>query len=104
MPQIRGAGDEAVVLHREYPVTKQMRKDRLARRVKSVDDKIRCYFFEYDIGNFYEWFRMIKKAVSKDERAWFLSRMERRAKTVSERISHAGENPRVFGSTDLILA
>jgi len=22
LPQIRGAGDEAVVLHREYPVTK----------------------------------------------------------------------------------
>jgi len=47
---------------------------------------------------------MIKKAVSKDERAWFLSRMERRAKTVSKRIFHAGENPRVFVSTDLILA
>jgi hypothetical protein len=28
---------------------------------------------------------------------------EKRAKTVSERIFHAGENPRVFGSTNLIL-
>jgi hypothetical protein len=46
---------------------------------------------------------MIKKAVSKDERARFLSRMERRAKTVSERIFYAGENSRVFVSTDLIL-
>jgi len=46
---------------------------------------------------------LIKKTVSKDERAWFLSRMERRAKTVSERIFHAGENTRVFGSTDLTL-
>jgi len=47
---------------------------------------------------------MIKKAVSKDERAWFFSLREKRAKTVSERIFHAGENSRVFGSTDLILA
>jgi hypothetical protein len=47
---------------------------------------------------------MIKKAVGKDERARFLSLKERRAKTVSERIFHAGENSRVFGSTDLILA
>ena len=46
---------------------------------------------------------MIKKAVSKDERAWFFSFKEKRAKTVSERIFHAGENPRVFESTDLIL-
>jgi hypothetical protein len=47
---------------------------------------------------------MIKKAVSKDERAWFFSFKEKRAKTVSEWISLAGENPRVFVSTDLILA
>jgi len=51
---------------------------------------------------------MIKKTVSKDERAWFFSFKEKRAKTVSERIFHAGENSRensrVFGSTDLILA
>jgi len=72
--------------------------------IKIANDKIRCYFFEYDIGNFYEWFRMIKKAVSKDERAWFFSLKEKRAKTVSERIFHAGENQRVFVSTDLILS
>jgi hypothetical protein len=42
----------------------------------------------------------VKRAV----RAWFFSFKEKRAKTVSERIFHAGENPRVFGSTDLILA
>jgi len=42
---------------------------------------------------------MIKKAVGKDERAWFFSFKEKRAKTV-----HAGENTRVFVSTDLILA
>jgi len=65
--------------------------------------KLDVVFFEYDSGNFYEWFRMIKKAVSKDERAWFFSFKEKRAKTVSERILHAGENQRVFGSTDLIL-
>jgi hypothetical protein len=53
--QIQGAGDEAVVFHRESAATKKMRQDRLARRVKSADDKI-------------------------------------------------GENPRVFVSTDLILA
>jgi hypothetical protein len=47
---------------------------------------------------------MIKKAVSKDERAWFFSFKEKRAKTVSERILLAGENPRVFVSTNLILA
>jgi hypothetical protein len=47
---------------------------------------------------------LIKKTVSKDERAWFLSFKEKRAKTVSERIFHAGENARVFVSTDLILA
>jgi hypothetical protein len=47
---------------------------------------------------------MIKKTVSKDEQARFLSRVERGAKTVSERIFHAGENTRVFVSTDLILA
>jgi hypothetical protein len=47
---------------------------------------------------------MIKKTVSKDERAWFFSYKEKRAKTVSERIFHAGENPRVFVSTDLILS
>jgi len=42
--------------------------------------------------------------VSKDERAWFFSFKEKRAKTVSEQIFHAGENLRVFVSTDLILA
>jgi hypothetical protein len=47
---------------------------------------------------------MIKKVFGKDERAWFLSRVERRAKTGSERIFLAGENLRVFVSTDLILA
>jgi hypothetical protein len=47
---------------------------------------------------------MIKKAVSKDERAWFFFFREKRAKTVSERIFRAGENTRVFVSTDLILA
>jgi hypothetical protein len=47
---------------------------------------------------------MIKKAVGKDERAWFFSFKEKRAKTVSERIFLAGENQRVFVSTDLILA
>jgi len=47
---------------------------------------------------------LIKKTVSKDERAWFFSFKEKRAKTVSERIFHAGENTRVFVSTDLILA
>jgi hypothetical protein len=41
--------------------------------------------------------------VSKDERAWFFSLKEKRAKTVSERIFLAGENTRVFVSTDLIL-
>jgi hypothetical protein len=48
--------------------------------------------------------RLIKKTVSKDERAWFFSFKEKRAKTVSERIFHAGENSRVFVSTDLILS
>jgi hypothetical protein len=48
--------------------------------------------------------RLIKKTVSKDERAWFFSFTEKRAKTVSERIFHAGENTRVFISTNLILA
>jgi hypothetical protein len=47
---------------------------------------------------------LVKKTVSKDERAWFFSFKEKRAKTVSERIFHAGGNTRVFGSTDLILA
>jgi len=37
-------------------------------------------------------------------RAWFFSFKEKRAKTVSEQIFHAGENLRVFVSTDLILA
>jgi hypothetical protein len=36
---MRGTGDEAVVFHRESAVTKQMRRDRLARRVKNVDYK-----------------------------------------------------------------
>jgi len=48
--------------------------------------------------------QLIKKTVSKDERAWFFSVKEKRAKTVSERIFHARENTRVFVSTDLILA
>jgi hypothetical protein len=52
--QIQGAGDEAVVFHRESAATKKMRQDRLARRVKSADDKISYCFFEYDSGNFYE--------------------------------------------------
>jgi hypothetical protein len=47
---------------------------------------------------------LIKKTVSKDERAWFFSFKEKRAKTVSEQIFRARENLRVFGSTDLILA
>jgi hypothetical protein len=40
----------------------------------------------------------VKKTVSKAERAWFLSRRERRAKPVSERDFLAGEIPRVFES------
>jgi hypothetical protein len=39
--------------------------------------------------------------VSKAEQAWFLSRMERRAKPVSERDFLAGEIPRVFESLSL---
>jgi len=34
--------------------------------------------------------RLIKKTVSKDERAWFFSLKEKREKTVSERIFLAG--------------
>ena len=30
LQQMRGAGYEAVVLHRKYPATKQMQRDRLA--------------------------------------------------------------------------
>ncbi len=41
---MRGAGDEAVVFHRESAATKQMRLNRLARRVKSADDKISYCF------------------------------------------------------------
>ncbi len=41
--------------------------------------------------------------MSKDERAWFFSFKEKRAMTVSERIFLAGENSRVFVSTNLIL-
>jgi len=41
---MRGTGDEAVVFHCESAATKQMRKDRLARRVKSADDKISLVF------------------------------------------------------------
>ena len=48
--------------------------------------------------------RLVKKTVSKDERAWFFSFKEKRAKTVYERIFLAGENSHVFVSTDLILA
>jgi len=47
---------------------------------------------------------MIKKVVSKDERAWLFSLKEKRAKTGSERIFLAGENSCVFVSTNLILA
>ncbi len=41
---MQGAADEAVVFHRESAVTKQMRRDRLACKVKSANDKI-CYCF-----------------------------------------------------------
>jgi len=47
---------------------------------------------------------LIKKAVSNDERAWFFSFKEKGAKTVSERIFLAEENPCVLVSTDLILS
>ena len=39
--------------------------------------------------------------MSKAERAWFLSRRERRAKPVSERDFLAGEIPRVFTTLSL---
>ena len=38
---MRGAGYEAVVLHREYPVTKQMRQDQLAYQGKIWLNKIK---------------------------------------------------------------
>jgi len=41
---MRGAEGEAVVFHRESAATKQLRKDRLAQRVKSADDKISLVF------------------------------------------------------------
>jgi len=39
--QMRGAGHEAVAFHCECPATKQMRQDRLARRVKDARNKIK---------------------------------------------------------------
>jgi len=72
--------------------------------IKIANDVLKKSISNFISSNFYEWFRMIKKTVSKDERAWFFSYKEKRAKTVSERIFHAGENSRVFVSTDLILA
>jgi len=38
---MRGVKDEAVVLHRKSFATKQMRRDRLARRVKNADIKLK---------------------------------------------------------------
>jgi len=43
---MRGAGDEAVIIHCESAATKQMRGDRLACKVKSADYKISFGFFE----------------------------------------------------------
>jgi hypothetical protein len=40
LPQMRGAGDEAVIIHCESAATKQMRGDRLACKVKSAAGKI----------------------------------------------------------------
>ena len=37
LPQMQGAAHEAVVVHREWAATQQMRQDRLARRVKNAD-------------------------------------------------------------------
>jgi len=51
---MQGAGDEAVVFHRESAATKQMRKDRLARKVKVPIVETIIDFFEYGIGNFHE--------------------------------------------------
>jgi hypothetical protein len=39
LPQMRGTGQAAVVLHRKCPVTMQMRLDRLGRRLKNADIK-----------------------------------------------------------------
>ena len=38
---MRGTGCEAVVLHREYPGTKQMQRDRLALMVKKMAIKMK---------------------------------------------------------------
>jgi hypothetical protein len=46
---------------------------------------------------------VIEKTVRKAERAWFLSRMEGRAKPVSEWDFLAGEIPRVFETPSLIV-
>jgi len=44
---MRGAGCEAVVLHRECPATKQMQRDRLACKVKNVCISIQIYHDKY---------------------------------------------------------
>jgi len=41
---MRGAGDEAVIIHCESAATKQMRGDRLACKVKSAAGKISFCF------------------------------------------------------------
>ena len=38
---MQGTGHAAVVLHRKCPVRKQIRPDRLARRVKNADIKMK---------------------------------------------------------------
>ncbi|MEA2004725.1 MAG: hypothetical protein U9O50_00425 [Acidobacteriota bacterium] len=43
---MRGTGYAAVVVHRKYPVTKQMQSDRLARRVKNVDIEEKKYMLK----------------------------------------------------------
>jgi len=37
LTQMQGVAHEAVVVHREWAATQQMRQDRLARRVKNAD-------------------------------------------------------------------
>jgi len=37
LPQVRGVADEAVVVHCKSATTKQMRRVRLAQKVKNVD-------------------------------------------------------------------
>ena len=39
LPQMQGTGHAAVILHRKCPVTKQMRQDRFACKVKNADIK-----------------------------------------------------------------